>query len=72
MTVQKMIQEAQKLSVEEREQLAQALQLMSQVTPQKITKKHRLSDLRGLGAEIWKDVDAQEYVNELREEWDNR
>ena len=65
MTLQEMIQEAQKLSVEEREQLAQALQLMSQATPQQIAKKHRLSDLRGLGAEIWRAIDAQEYVNDL-------
>lgn len=28
--------------------------------------------LRGLGAELWKGVDAQEYVNELRREWDER
>ena len=28
--------------------------------------------LRGLGAEVWQGVDAQEYVNELRREWDER
>jgi 23S rRNA (cytidine1920-2'-O)/16S rRNA (cytidine1409-2'-O)-methyltransferase len=33
--------------------------------------KH-LSDLRGLGKEIWQGIDAQEYVNELRDEWDER
>ena len=31
-----------------------------------------LLELEGLGAEIWQGIDAQEYVNELRQEWDNR
>ncbi len=31
-----------------------------------------LLELEGLGAEIWQGVDAQEYVNNLRQEWDNR
>jgi len=31
-----------------------------------------LLELEGLGAEIWDGVDAQEYVNELRKEWDHR
>jgi len=31
-----------------------------------------LLDLEGLGAELWGSVDAQEYVNRLREEWDGR
>ncbi len=39
--------------------------------------KHSIMELEGLGAEIWKDehgdlIDAQEYVNELRREWDHR
>ncbi|EDN66029.1 conserved hypothetical protein [Beggiatoa sp. PS] len=36
-----------------------------------IDKKQRsLLELEGLGAEIWKDIDAQEYVDNLRQEWD--
>jgi hypothetical protein len=31
-----------------------------------------LLDLAGLGAEIWGNIDAQEYVNALRSEWDDR
>ncbi|MEN9935409.1 MAG: hypothetical protein RLZZ387_1988 [Chloroflexota bacterium] len=27
-------------------------------------------ELHGLGAEIWRGIDAQAYVNELRDEWD--
>lgn len=34
--------------------------------------KRSLLELEGLGAEIWEGVDAQEYVNKLRAEWDQR
>ena len=36
------------------------------------TKRHSILELHGLGAEIWQGIDAQEYVNELRDEWDQR
>ena len=29
-----------------------------------------VDDLRDLGKEIWAGVDAQAYVNELRDDWD--
>ena len=35
-------------------------------------KKRSLLELEGLGAEIWEGIDAQEYVNELRNEWEHR
>lgn len=31
-----------------------------------------LLDLEGLGAELWGSVDAQDYVDRLREEWGGR
>lgn len=31
-----------------------------------------IMELHGLGKEIWEGIDAQEYVNELRKEWDHR
>jgi hypothetical protein len=34
--------------------------------------KHNIMELNGLGKEIWNEIDAQEYVNELRKEWDQR
>jgi hypothetical protein len=33
---------------------------------------HSLLELEGLGEELWRGIDAQEYVNELRREWDHR
>lgn len=31
-----------------------------------------ITELQGLGREIWQEVNAREYINELRDEWDNR
>ncbi len=36
------------------------------------TEKRSIMELEGLGAEIWEGIDAQEYVNELRNEWEQR
>ena len=33
-------------------------------------KKHSIMELRGLGKEIWAGVDPDQYVRELRKEWD--
>jgi hypothetical protein len=33
-------------------------------------EERSIMELHGLGAEIWQGIDAQQYVNELRDEWD--
>jgi len=32
--------------------------------------KHSVMELEGLGAHIWKSIDAQQYVNEERKSWE--
>jgi hypothetical protein len=34
--------------------------------------KRSIMELHGLGKEIWEGIDAQEHVNELRNEWEHR
>ena len=34
--------------------------------------RRSIMELHGLGAEIWQGIDAQEYVEQLRSEWDDR
>ena len=34
--------------------------------------KRSIMELHGLGKEIWEGIDAQKYVNELRDEWEHR
>ncbi len=33
-------------------------------------KIHCVTELRGLGKEVWQGTDAQQYVDDLRTEWD--
>jgi plasmid stability protein len=32
-------------------------------------KRYTVDDLKGLGAEIWKDVDIEEYIRKERDSW---
>jgi hypothetical protein len=41
----------------------------SLAAPQSQPVKKSLLDLEGLGADSWQGVDAQKYVNDLRNEW---
>lgn len=60
------------LPLQERLQLAQ--RIIAEVAEDTEDREQRrsLSELRGLGADIWESQDAQEYVNRLRQEWDDR
>lgn len=34
------------------------------------TKRHKITELAGVGKEIWQSVDAQRYVDSARDEWE--
>jgi hypothetical protein len=34
--------------------------------------ERNIMELHGLGKELWQGIDAQEYVNTLRQEWEHR
>ena len=38
----------------------------------KIPPKRNIMELQGLFKDVWKDIDAQEYVNQERAEWAQR
>lgn len=44
------------------------LALIAQQEP----KNRSILELHGLGKEIWQGMDAQKYVDRLREEWDRK
>lgn len=67
MNYEELTQEIRQLSVEERKALISFI-----VDTFTETKERSLLELEGLGAEIWEGVDAQDYVNQLRSEWDSR
>jgi len=35
-------------------------------------KNRSLLELEGLGSEIWKDINVQDYIINIRDEWDHR
>jgi hypothetical protein len=70
MTLNAIAQEIYTLSIEERKQLITIL--VDSLIESASSVKHSLLELEGLGAELWIGVDAQGYVDELRDEWDHR
>ena len=68
MTVAEIMQQAQTLSPQERKELVKLL--VDSIEVRQAGPPRRLSELRGLGKDIWQDIDAQAYVNQLRSEWD--
>lgn len=70
MTITEILEQAKKLTPQERKELAKLLiDMMDTGTPH---AQRRLSELRGLGKEIWTGIDPQDYVNQMRDEWDKR
>lgn len=35
-------------------------------------RRHSVKELAGLGREMWRSVDAQQYVDSARDEWEER
>ena len=49
----------------------QLLETLSRMVRDQVTeaKPHSIMELEGLGAEIWRDVDAQTYIDQERTSW---
>ncbi len=61
--VDEIIAAARQLTPEDRALLLRAL-IRNDGKP-----KHRITELRGLGKEIWQGIDAQDYINAERDSW---
>ena len=50
----------------------QLLETLSRLVRVQVTdaKPHSIMELEGLGAEIWRDVDAQAYIDQERDSWE--
>ncbi|MEQ8676354.1 MAG: hypothetical protein RLP44_10510 [Aggregatilineales bacterium] len=70
MTVTQIMEQVNRLTLQERRDLIELLSASIQQSAE--PEKHSILELAGLGATVWKDVDPQEYVNQLRAEWDDR
>ena len=66
---QHILVQVKQLNVLEQLRLLEAIaQLVQRETVSKPQRSIR--ELRGLGKEVWKNVDAQEYVNQERDPWE--
>jgi hypothetical protein len=61
-----LIEAAQHLTREEQQKLLDALRSASPLEP-----SHRITEMRGLGKDLWRGVDPQAYLNAERDSWDN-
>ncbi|MBK8025076.1 MAG: hypothetical protein IPK19_27635 [Chloroflexi bacterium] len=70
MTVESLLQEIRALAVPERKRLIGLIVDTLTDEPAEPGKKHSILEFEGVGAEMWKSVDVQAYLDELRNEWD--
>ena len=68
-TYRKALQMARGLPVEEQLQLIEDLISLARHRVQ-AKPAHNITELRGLGKEIWEGVDVEKYINEERNSWD--
>jgi hypothetical protein len=68
--VSELMMQARELSLQERRELIRLLN--DTVADEANTQEHSILELAGLGAEIWEGIDPQEYIRQLRSEWDDR
>jgi acyl-CoA reductase-like NAD-dependent aldehyde dehydrogenase len=62
-TIEELIQAVSRLAPEERARLVRAL------AQNILEPEHEITELRGLGKEVWNNIDAQEYINAERDTW---
>lgn len=71
MTLDDIKHEIQSLTVEQRKQLIVfVVDSLVESAPQPEENKRSILEFEGVGSEIWQDIDTQDYLNQLRDEWD--
>jgi hypothetical protein len=71
MTVEAMLEEIRILSVDERKHLISLIvDTFVEPAAQPAGKKRSILEFEGVGAEMWQGIDTQQYLNDLRNEWD--
>jgi hypothetical protein len=67
---QELLEQAKNLTPEEQLKLVENLSILIRQQLKMTPKpKRSILELRGLGKEIWGNIDAQEYVNQERDSW---
>jgi hypothetical protein len=72
MTADQVIEQARRMPAAEIKRLMHAL-LDLMPTPETPPARGRsILELRGMGKHVWENIDVQEYLDQLRSEWDER
>jgi hypothetical protein len=71
MTVAEIFEQTQSLTLQERKELMK-LMIDDMDAPETQDEEHSILELEGLGAELWQGIDPQEFIKQLRSEWDHR
>jgi hypothetical protein len=69
MKFEELISEIQQLPSDQRLRLLSVIQESLQT--EESEHPYSLLDLEGVGESLWRGIDAQDYVNKLRDEWDS-
>lgn len=73
MTLEEIVDEIRALPIYERKRLIGLIvDTLTETESPPVQKKRSILEFEGVGAEMWQGIDAQEYVNRLRDEWDER
>lgn len=64
------IKEIDQLTPDEQLNLIEIILARLKSNLKKKLTEHSIMELQGLGAHIWKNIDAQQYVNKERKSWD--
>lgn len=67
--VDELLAAAEALSPQERQQLLR--RLTERVGTQAPAKRRSILELKGVGAEIWRGMDVDAYINAERDSWDS-
>ena len=60
------------LNLRDSDKLSLISKLVSSIQVKEKPKKRSLLELKGLGKEVWQNINVDEYINDLRNEWDER
>jgi hypothetical protein len=72
MTLEMIIEEIRTLPVRERKRLiGMIVDTLPEETSAPAPRKHNILEFEGVGADMWRGVDVQAYLDEMRNEWDN-
>lgn len=72
LTLEDIIREVRTLPIAERKRLIGLIIDTLTDQPAPPPARRSILEFEGVGAEIWRGIDAQDYVNQLRDEWDDR